>query len=403
MRSDGSRHYLNYYDSVLTPSFPKQCTGNSLYGFQAVKKTSGGKLTNLVIAAAITACGRGLLEYTQQYVRDGFLYTTKAGKRIRMEMPEKAMEGDIVLVPEIIYGDTDSVMVKIQETHGLSDDESVEIFEFFGNLVTEKFDALLKENGYMNSKIILEFEKWYENYFLPSKKHYAGIKFVPGKPRELSTSGMDTRSKAVITRELMASVFDQRICKNNGLGALMEIQNTLEKILNNEYPLEKYVISVGINKREYSDPEKSTAAQLKLQLARSGTEVNTGERVSFIVGVPRRVGGSVASKAIPLKLATLKDVCRCYYINQQLKKPIIQMMTYFEDYTKEQVTGLFETYYQRIAAQQMKNNSLDNYMTTEAKKITITKRVKKDDKDKTKRKSTKITSFYTHNDKKQKA
>lgn len=81
---------------------------------------------------------------------------------------------------EVIYGDTDSVMIK------------------FGNKTIEECMALGGEAAtYVSSKFIspikLEFEKVYFPYLLISKKRYAGLYFTrPDKYDKMDCKGLET-------------------------------------------------------------------------------------------------------------------------------------------------------------------------------------------------------------------
>ncbi|OLY82996.1 DNA polymerase delta catalytic subunit [Smittium mucronatum] len=112
---------------------------NSVYGFTGA---TIGRLPCLQISASVTSYGRMMIEATKSAVEDNF---TK----------EKGYENDAI----VIYGDTDSVMVKF----GTGDlKESMRLGKIAADLITQKFVSPIK----------LEFEKVYFPYLLINKKRY---------------------------------------------------------------------------------------------------------------------------------------------------------------------------------------------------------------------------------------
>lgn len=117
-------------------------SANSVYGFTGAQV---GKLPCLEISGSVTAYGRTMIEFTKQEVEHK--YTRANG-----------YSNDAV----VIYGDTDSVMVKF----GVKTlEESMELGKEAADFVSEKFIKPIK----------LEFEKVYFPYLLINKKRYAGL------------------------------------------------------------------------------------------------------------------------------------------------------------------------------------------------------------------------------------
>lgn len=132
-----------------------------MYGFTGA---TIGRLPCLEISSSVTAYGREMIERTKQEV-EGF-YTVANG-----------FEHDA----KVIYGDTDSVMIKF----GPSDLKQVmEYGAEAAEAVTRKFVKPIK----------LEFEKVYYPYLLISKKRYAGLYWTkPEKYDKLDSKGIEVR------------------------------------------------------------------------------------------------------------------------------------------------------------------------------------------------------------------
>ena len=135
-------------------------SANSVYGFTGA---TVGKLPCLEISMSVTAYGRQMIEQTKTAVESR--YTIANG-----------YEHDA----EVVYGDTDSVMVKF----GVSDlARAMELGAEAADIVSATFVKPIK----------LEFEKVYFPYLLISKKRYAGLYWTNAdKYDKMDTKGIET-------------------------------------------------------------------------------------------------------------------------------------------------------------------------------------------------------------------
>jgi DNA polymerase delta subunit 1 len=135
-------------------------SANSVYGFTGAQV---GQLPCLAISSSVTAFGRIMIEKTKQLVLEKYV-------------KENGYEFDC----KVIYGDTDSVMVK------------------FGTDNIEEAMRLGKEaaayvSGHFIKPIQLEFEKVYCPYLLMNKKRYAGLLWTkPDKFDKMDCKGIET-------------------------------------------------------------------------------------------------------------------------------------------------------------------------------------------------------------------
>jgi DNA polymerase delta subunit 1 len=135
-------------------------SANSVYGLTGA---TVGKLPCLAIASSTTAYGRQMIEKTKGEVEAK--YTIANGYSHDAQ---------------VIYGDTDSVMVKFG-TKDLA--EAMKLGEEAATLVSSKFIKPIK----------LEFEKVYFPYLLINKKRYAGLYWTnPDKYDKMDTKGIET-------------------------------------------------------------------------------------------------------------------------------------------------------------------------------------------------------------------
>lgn len=135
-------------------------SANSVYGLTGA---TTGKLPCLQIASSTTSFGRQMIEKTKEEVESKY--------NIANGYSHDA---------QVIYGDTDSVMVKFG-TKDLA--ESMKLGEEAANFVSSKFVKPIK----------LEFEKVYFPYLLINKKRYAGLYWTnPDKYDKMDTKGIET-------------------------------------------------------------------------------------------------------------------------------------------------------------------------------------------------------------------
>ena len=135
-------------------------SANSVYG---ITGATVGKLPCLAIASSTTSYGRQMIEKTREEVEAK--YTIANGYSHDAQ---------------VIYGDTDSVMVKF----GPKDlEEAMRLGEDAANYVSSKFIKPIK----------LEFEKIYFPYLLINKKRYAGLYWTnPVKYDKMDSKGIET-------------------------------------------------------------------------------------------------------------------------------------------------------------------------------------------------------------------
>lgn len=135
-------------------------SANSVYGLTGA---TNGKLPCLEIASSTTSFGRQMIEKTKEEVEKKY--------RVANGYSHDA---------QVIYGDTDSVMVKFG-TKDLA--EAMKLGEEAANYVSSKFIKPIK----------LEFEKVYFPYLLINKKRYAGLYWTkPEKYDKMDTKGIET-------------------------------------------------------------------------------------------------------------------------------------------------------------------------------------------------------------------
>ena len=171
---------------------------NSVYGFTGVTK---GMLGLKPIASAVTCRGRQMIDETKATVEGNF-------------------EGS-----EVVYGDTDSVMVKFKMDETLTTEQKITEAWRLG----EKAAAMCV----FPPPNELELEKVYMPYILYSKKRYAAKMWVQNKKGEMELEKVDIKGLQVIRRD--QSPFNRKVGKQI-LNILLESNDSAPAL---EYVMEK--------------------------------------------------------------------------------------------------------------------------------------------------------------------
>ena len=168
-------------------------SANSVYGLTGA---TVGKLPCLEIASSTTAYGRTMIERTRKEVEEK--YTVANG-----------YSHDAA----VIYGDTDSVMVRF----GTTDLEAtMKLGEEAAAYVSSKFVKPIR----------LEFEKIYFPYLLINKKRYAGLYWTnPVKHDKMDTKGIETvrRDNCRLVQTVIESVLRKILIDRDVLGAQKQV------------------------------------------------------------------------------------------------------------------------------------------------------------------------------------
>nr|P30320.1 RecName: Full=DNA polymerase [Paramecium bursaria Chlorella virus NY2A]pir/B42543/ DNA-directed DNA polymerase (EC 2.7.7.7) - Chlorella virus CV-NY-2A [Paramecium bursaria Chlorella virus NY2A]AAA88827.1 DNA polymerase [Paramecium bursaria Chlorella virus NY2A] len=281
---------------------------NSVYGFLGASR---GFIPCVPIAASVTATGRKMIEHT--------------AKRVTELLPGS----------EVIYGDTDSVMIRMKlpddKIHDM--DEQFKMAKWLAGEITKDFKA---PND-------LEFEKIYYPYILYSKKRYAAIKFEdPDEKGKVDVKGLALvrRDFSPITREILKESLDTILFKKDTPTAVTETVECIRKVLDNEYPMEKFTMSKTLKTGYKNECQPHLHVSNKI-FERTGFPVPSGARVPFVyIEDKKNLDTKQSFRAEDPTFAQENDliVDRLFYIEHQLMKPICSL---FEPLLDDPETEIF--------------------------------------------------------------
>eukprot|EP01135_Chromosphaera_perkinsii_P002643 Nk52_evm11s226 gene=Nk52_evmTU11s226 len=287
-------------------------SANSVYGFTGA---TVGKLPCLEISSSVTAYGRQMIEQTKQEVEKRF---NKAN----------GYEHDA----DVVYGDTDSVMVNF----GVKTvKEAMELGEIAAKAVTETFPR----------PINLEFEKVYFPYLLINKKRYAGLYWTnPDKYDKMDCKGIETvrRDNCPLVKNLLTTVLQKILIDRDVQGAIYHAKYTISQLLQNKIDIAQLVITKQLSK----DPQAPQVGPklAHLELARRmhkrdpGSAPVIGDRVPYIVVKKTKNAPAYEKSEDPIYVVENNiPIDTQYYLENQLAKPLLRI---FEPVMKQDVDSL---------------------------------------------------------------
>ncbi|XP_050344943.1 DNA polymerase delta catalytic subunit [Nymphalis io] len=271
-------------------------SANSVYGFTGAQV---GKLPCLEISGSVTAYGRTMIEFTKSEVEKK--YTKSNGYK------EDAV---------VIYGDTDSVMVKF----GVKTlEESMELGKEAANFVTSKFVKPIK----------LEFEKVYYPYLLINKKRYAGLYFTrPDKYDKMDCKGIETvrRDNCPLVSNMMSTCLQKLLIDRDPDGAVKYAKQIISDLLCNRIDISQLVITKELTKNDYAAKQAHVELANKMKKRDAGTAPKLGDRVPYVLCCAAKNTPAYMKAEDPIYvLENSVPIDFNYYLENQLSKPLLRI------------------------------------------------------------------------------
>ena len=268
-------------------------SANSVYGLTGA---TVGKLPCLAIASSTTAYGRQMIEKTKAEVEAK--YTIANGYSHDAQ---------------VIYGDTDSVMVKFGE----KDLKKVmEMGEEAANYVSAKFIKPIK----------LEFEKVYFPYLLINKKRYAGLYWTsPDKYDKMDTKGIETvrRDNCRLVQNVIETVLKKILIERDLESAQDYVKETISALLQNKVDLSMLVITKALTKDDYSAKQAHVELAQRMKKRDAGSAPTLGDRVAYVIVKGRGDSKNYEKSEDPIYvLENNVPIDTKYYLDNQLANPL---------------------------------------------------------------------------------
>jgi len=296
-------------------------SANSVYGFTGA---TIGQLPCLEISSSVTSYGRTMIEHTKKLVAEK--YTRENGY---------AADADV------IYGDTDSVMVKFN----VSDlAEAMRLGQEAADYVSSTFVKPIK----------LEFEKVYWPYLLISKKRYAGLLWTnPEKFDKMDTKGIETvrRDNCLLVRQVVDTSLKKMLIDRDVPGAVAYVKQTIQDLLMNRMDLSMLVITKGLTQEAEGYAVKSAHVELakKMRKRDPATAPAVGDRIPYVMIKSTKGAKAFDKSEDPIYALENNLPIDCqHYLEHYLSKPLMRI---FEPILKNAESELLKGEHTRSISQ----------------------------------------------------
>ncbi|XP_057373980.1 DNA polymerase delta catalytic subunit-like [Daphnia carinata] len=273
-------------------------SANSVYGFTGAQV---GKLPCLEISQSVTAFGRNMIEKTREEMEARF-----------------RVENGYAHDAKVIYGDTDSVMVK-----------------FGVPTVAEAMELGREAAAFVSAKFIkpinLEFKKAYYPYLLINKKRYAGLYWTkPEKFDKMDCKGIETvrRDNCQLVVNLINSCLKKILMERDPDGALEYAKQTISDLLCNKVDISLLVITKELTKtdKDYASKQAHVELAHKMRKRDAGTAPKLGDRVPYVIIAAAKNTPAYLKAEDPIfVLEHSVPIDAQYYFENQLSKPLVRI------------------------------------------------------------------------------
>ncbi|KAG9067392.1 DNA-directed DNA polymerase alpha catalytic subunit pol1 [Linnemannia hyalina] len=262
--------------------------------------------------------------YSRFYAKQLAMLITSRGREILQNTVDLATESGL----DVIYGDTDSIMINTNTT---KIEEVKPVAENLKKIVNARYKLLE-----------IEMDGMYQRMLLLKKKKYAALMVVEknGKYETIvETKGLDMvrRDWCGLSQDVSNYVLTQILSSDNQdrEHVVENIHNYLrtvgEETRKGLIPMDKFVVNKGLTKapEDYADAKSQPHVQVALRLKRKGISIRAGDTVPYVICVhddaPVSKGGYADRAYHPDEVMAPGSGLTIdyeYYLNQQVHPPL---------------------------------------------------------------------------------
>eukprot|EP00392_Amoebophrya_sp_AT5.2_P000852 g854.t1 len=217
---------------------------------------------------------------------------------------------------EVIYGDTDSVMVKFGPDNVK---ESMEL----GLEAADKISATFVK------PIKLEFEKVYFPYLLLAKKRYAGLYWTnPDKYDKMDTKGIETvrRDNCGLVQKVVDTALRHLLIDRSVEKAVSFVQQGVSDLLQNKVDLALLVISKSLGRDAYAARQAHVELAERMRQRNPATAPAAGDRVPYVIIKSMKKSANYDKSEDPMYVLENNLVIDAHwYIDHQLAGPLLRI------------------------------------------------------------------------------
>ncbi|KAH8199068.1 hypothetical protein TruAng_006755 [Truncatella angustata] len=264
----------------------------------------------------------GCLGYTKSrfYARPLAVLTTFKGREILRSTKDLAESNSL----QVIYGDTDSVMINANVD---SVADALKVGREFKKAVNERYRLLE-----------IDIDNVFRRILLQAKKKYAAINLVevPGgrweEKMEVKGLDMKRREYCALSKEISSRILNDILSGDDTEVSIQRIHEYLReisaKMREGAVPVQKYIIFTQLGKgpKEYPNADSMPQVQVALRDIARGKNVRKGDVISYVI-----TGDSGSSDSVAKRAYIPQDVMKAdmglkvdveWYIGKQIFPPV---------------------------------------------------------------------------------
>lgn len=264
----------------------------------------------------------GCLGYTKSrfYARPLAVLTTYKGREILRSTKELAESKSL----QVIYGDTDSVMINAN-VNSVAD--ALKVGQEFKSAVNERYRLLE-----------IDIDNIFRRILLQAKKKYAAINLVevPGGKWEekMEVKGLDMKRREYcnLSKEISSRILNDILSGDDSEVSIQRIHEYLREIAakmrEQAIPVQKYIIFTQLGKapKEYPNADSMPQVQVALREMARGKNVRRGDVISYVVTGDKSSSEPVAKRAYAPQDVTKADsglqIDVEWYLGKQIFPPV---------------------------------------------------------------------------------
>ncbi|KAJ4018952.1 DNA-directed DNA polymerase alpha catalytic subunit pol1 [Fusarium irregulare] len=300
----------------------------------------------------------GCLGYTKSrfYARPLAVLTTFKGREILRSTKELAESNSL----QVIYGDTDSVMINANVDNVA---DAFKVGNDFKKAVNEQYKLLE-----------IDIDNVFRRILLQAKKKYAAINLVEkdGKFIEkMEVKGLDMKRReyCALSKEISQHLLNEILSGDDTEVSVARIHEYLSEIAGKmreqNVPVQKYIIHTQLGKapKDYPDSNSMPQVQVALREMAKGKTVRKGDVIAYVITgdsnssepAPRRAYTPADIKADPSLLPDVE-----WYIGKQIFPPVERLCANIVGTSTSQLAEQLGLDIKRYSSFQTQQNSSSN-------------------------------------------
>lgn len=297
----------------------------------------------------------GCLGYTKSrfYARPLAVLTTFKGREILQSTKALAESKSL----QVIYGDTDSVMINANVDNVA---DAFKVGNEFKKAVNDQYRLLE-----------IDIDNVFRRILLQAKKKYAAINLIEkdGKfVEQMEVKGLDMRRReyCALSKEISKHLLDEILSGDEAEVAIARIHEYLRdiagKMRDQSIPVAKYIIYTQLGKgpKEYPNADSMPQVQVALRDIARGKTVRKGDVVSYIITgdgkssepAPKRAYGPADLKTDPTLVPDVE-----WYLGKQIFPPVERLCANIAGTSTSQLAEQLGLDIRRYSSNQTQQNS----------------------------------------------